>query len=199
MPSFLIKDLAEQPFVFIHNPKTGGQALRQILLSGEYEGPVSGPPPDEWSAYFKFGFVRNPFDRLVSAWKMFSEGIEDTGWKIPLDLKPGMTLSEFLEIVTDDSIGYGESRRAGKIRIRNHTLPQTHKFYSIDVADFVGRFENFSADVTWVFEKLGIAKPPPQPRHVSKRGPYRQYFDDSTRTIAAGFYAADLQQFGYEF
>ena len=196
MPSFLIHD---PPCVFIHNPKTGGQALRQILLQGDHAGPITGRLPDDWTRHFTFSFVRNPFDRLVSAWKMFSEGIDDTGWKVPLDLQKGMSLSDFLEIVTDESIGFGAGERAGRIRVRNHTLPQSHEFYSIEQADFVGRFENYAADVIEIFRRLGLSESPPQPMHISKRGPYQQYFDDRTRQIASNYYAVDLDRFEYEF
>ena len=197
MPSFFIH---RPPCVFIHNPKTGGQALRQILLQGEFDGPVTGPLPVAWQSHFSFSFVRNPFDRLVSAWKMFTQGIEDTGWRVPRDVEPNMSLADFLEIVTDESIGYGESEsRDGKMRIRNHTLPQTHEFYSIDQAQFVGRFENYDADVRRIFETLGITRDPPLPRHTTRRGPYQSYYDAGTRRTAEQYYSRDLEQFGYSF
>ncbi len=197
MPAFLI----HQPrCVFIHNPKTGGQALRHLLLQkGHYEGPVTGEIPEPWRDAFSFAFVRNPFDRLISAWKMFSEGIEDTGWKVPLDLKPGMSLTEFLDIVVDESIGYSEPNRAGKIRVRKHTLPQTHAYYGIDQAGFLGRFEHYVRDVQTIFDRIGFATPPPKPRHVTRRGPYQEYFEEATRSRAGEYYAADLERFGYEF
>lgn len=196
MPSFLIHD---PPCVFIHNPKTGGQALRQVLLQGDYEGPITGRLPTEWRKNFAFAFVRNPFDRLVSAWKMFTEGIEDTGWKVPLDLTPGISLCDFLKIVTNESIGYGSGTRQGKVRIRNHTLPQTHPFYSIDQANFIGRFEHYDRDVQHVLRTIGR---PPQTlprRHASRRGPFQTYFDEQTRGLAEAYYATDLQEFGYRF
>ncbi|MGI9519185.1 MAG: sulfotransferase family 2 domain-containing protein [Pirellulaceae bacterium] len=197
MPAFLIHD---PRCVFIHNPKTGGQALRHLLLQdGNYEGPVTGQLPESWSDAFSFAIVRNPFDRLVSAWKMFSEGVEDTGWKVPLDLKPGMSLAEFLDIVVDESIGYGDAKRAGKIRVRNHTLPQTHAYYGIDQADFLGRFEYYDRDVQTILDRIGLTSPSPEPRHVTRRGPYHQYFGKVTRHRAADYYAADLERFGYEY
>ncbi len=196
MPAFLIHD----PLcVFIHNPKTGGQSLRQVLLRGGFEGPVTGRLPLAWQQHFVFAFVRNPFDRLVSAWKMFSEGIEDTGWKVPLDLTPGIGLAEFLGIVTDESIGYGSGKRDGKVRIRNHSLPQTHDFYSVDQADFIGRYENYDHDVEQVLNKLGLSPQTLPRRHVSKRGPYQPYFDAVTRRQAESYYADDLRAFGYTF
>ena len=196
MPAFLI----HQPqCVFIHNPKTGGQALRQLLLGGEHEGPITGRLPEDWTPYFSFAFVRNPFDRLVSAWKMFTQGIEDTGWKVPVDIERGMSLSDFLGIVTDESIGFGSGDRSGPIRIRNHTLPQTHPYYAIDQADFVGRFETYHVDVARIFRRIGLSRSPPERRHVTDRGPYRQYFDEKTRTVAESYYAGDLRQFDYQY
>ena len=196
MPAFLILD---PRCVFIHNPKTGGQALRNVLLKHEYEGPITGTLPEHWQGHFTFSFVRNPFDRLISAWKMFSQGIEDTGWKVPLDLKPGMNLEEFLSIVTDDSVGFGLGDRSGKRRIRNHTLPQTHAFYSLDQASYLGRFESYETDVQHIFETIGLPKLVPEPKHVTKRGPYEQYFNARTREIATEYYAADLEKFNYQF
>lgn len=196
MPAFLILD---PRCVFIHNPKTGGQALRHVLLEREHEGPITGTLPDHWQGLFTFSFVRNPYDRLISAWKMFSQGIEDTGWKVPLDLKQGMDLEEFLSIVTDDSIGFGLGDRSGKRRIRNHTLPQTHAFYALDQATYLGRFESYESDVQYIFETIGLPPLVPEPKHVTKRGPYEQYFNARTREIATQYYATDLQQFEYQF
>lgn len=196
MPAFLIHD---PRCVFIHNPKTGGQALRSILLKQPHEGPKMGRLPQEWTQHFTFAFVRNPFDRLISAWKMFSDGIEDTGWKVPLDLEPGMSLKAFLEIVTDESIDIGSHERAGRTRVRNHTLPQTHEYYSIDQANFVGRFESFNEDVNKLFLRLQLNADLPSPKHVTKRGPYQQYFDTETLAVATEYYSQDLQTFGYQF
>ena len=197
MPSFLI---LQPRCVFIHNPKTGGMALRNAIMEeGNFEGPITGPLPQQWQQEFSFGFVRNPFDRLVSAWKMFSLGVEDTGWRVPLDLQPGMDLSTFIQIAFDESIAFGMGTREGKVRIRNHTLPQTHEFYSIEQATFVGRFESFDQDVASILKQLGLPEQTLSPRHVSERGPYQDYFTDETRRLAEEYYAKDLEVFGYEF
>ena len=75
--------------------------MRHVLLALDHEGPVTGALPMDWKQHYAFAFVRNPYDRLVSAWKMFTQGIADTGWKVPKDLKVGIELGEFLEIVMD--------------------------------------------------------------------------------------------------
>lgn len=197
MPAYFIKN---PRCVFIHNPKTGGTTLRKLFMAdGGFDGPLTGQLPDDWAQEFSFGFVRNPFDRLVSAWKMFSLGIDDTGWRVPEDLEAGMDLLSFMHIAFDESIPYCIGTRYGKGRIRNHTLPQTHEVYSLAQAKFIGRFENYNDDVNTIFAHLGLASRTLPKRNVSKRGPYQKYFNDQTRAMAEAFYAEDLKIFGYAF
>jgi hypothetical protein len=198
MPAFLID---EPKCIFVHNPKTGGMTLRRELMDGrEFHGPVTGRFPDSWRGYFAFGFIRNPFDRLVSAWKMFSLGIQDTGWCVPGDLKKKMNLLEFLKIATDETIPFRVGEMSGRVRIRNHTLPQSHEFYGLDQVDFLGRFETYDQDVRTIFRRIGLAERTLAARHVSSREKgYQQYFDQETREIAEAYYADDLSAFGYRF
>ena len=78
-------------------------------------------------------------------------------------------------------------------------MPQTHAYYGIDQADFVGRFEQYERDVQSILDRIGMKAPLPDPRHVTNRGPYREYYDDLTRHRAEQYYSADLKQFGYEY
>lgn len=196
MPAFLIR----QPLcVFIHNPKTGGNSIRNDFFKGDFDGPSFDGIPHAWMPHFKFAFVRNPFDRLISAWKMFSEGLQNTWWKYPRDGRQGITLSAFLEIVTDESIGYGPDETTFERRIRNHTLPQTHPYYFLQLADFIGRFEQLQQDFDVVCRRLGINDSKLNKTHTSDHTHYRDYFDDATRLVAAEIYKSDLVEFGYEF
>lgn len=75
----------KEKFIFFHVPKAGGTSIH-IKLKERY-GWTDDPPPvlhhmkakdyleffPKKAEYFKFAIVRNPFDRLVSAWCDFTQ------------------------------------------------------------------------------------------------------------------------------
>ncbi len=196
MAAFLINN---PKCVFIHIHKTGGTSIRHGYFKGDFEGPAFGAIPQEWKEYFAFAFVRNPFDRLISAWKMFSEGVSHTQWQYPEDGRKGMSLQEFLGIVTDERIDFGPARKSFEQKIRHHTIPQTHPFNCLHEADFVGNYENFVEDFANVCKCLAL-DPDGLPRmNTTQRGSYQQYFDPDTRSIAEMYYAEDMRRLGYSF
>jgi hypothetical protein len=185
--------------VFIHNPKTGGSSIRNGMLNGKFEGPVHGHIPDEWQGYFKFCFVRNPFDRLISAWKMFTTGMQNTKWKFPEDANRELSLRAFLDIAMDESIAYSGHRLKLGEKIRHHTLPQSHPFNCVAHADHVGRFERIESDFSKICKRIGIAGAMPHWNKTERDDDYQQYYDETTRKMASKFYAEDLRLFEYSF
>ena len=185
--------------VFIHIPKTGGGSIRRGLFQGAVEGPEFGEMPAAWRGKFAFCFVRNPFDRLISAWKMFTQGMQDSVWAYPADGDPTLSLAAFLDIVEDERVGDGIARQTFAQKVRQHTLPQTHPLNSLSDADFVGRFERYQADLAHVLARIG--RPGVAAAHMNRtvRGDYRDYFDTDTRARAEAFYAEDLSRLGYRF
>ena len=75
-------------FIFVHVQKTGGVSLEDVLSShysdtsswhGRHGHARSGLDElgiDRWKSYFSFGFVRNPWDRLVSYYSMIRAQID---------------------------------------------------------------------------------------------------------------------------
>ena len=192
MSNFLIHN---PQCVFIHIPRTGGMSIRRGVFAGDYTGPYFGSFPPEWYCLFKFGFVRNPFDRLVSAWQLLTVGSD---YLRTSDPRPAMSLRQFLEIATDESITYEISARTFECFVRHHTIPQTHPFNCLDEADFIGRFETLERDFQLLCDNLGIAQRLPHLNRTSHRE-YRAYFDAETRSIAERFYHDDLERLGYHF
>ena len=184
--------------VFIHIPKTGGASIRRGFFQNEVDGPKHGFIPERWQKRFKFAFVRNPYDRLISAWKMFSQGMDETVWERPEDHR-GISLSAFMDIVEDESIEFGAKRRTAEEKIRHHTIPQTHPFNCLQFADFVGRFEVLEQDFAKVCEKLGIEFTGLPNMNKSRGEAESEHFsDEGLRSRVQSYYKDDFEQLGYE-
>ncbi len=179
--------------VFIHIPKTAGTSIRNGFFNKDYQGPVFGHVPEEWNGYFSFAFVRNPYDRLVSAWKMFTVGTENLK-----DDFPQLTLREFLDIVTDESIIFDERRKSYEERIRHHSIPQTHPFNCLRQAKFIGRTETIDEDFRKICSKIDVAHQSLPKMHYTRRDDYRNYFDKETISITNRYFAEDFAKLKYK-
>ncbi len=182
--------------VFIHIPKTGGTSIRKGIWASRYEGPIFGEIPDDWNGFFKFAFVRHPFDRLISAWKMFTEGPKgDSTWVMASDFYP-MQLQQFIDIVRNDKIIFDERRKSFEERIRHHTIPQTHPFNCLHCADFVGRFERLETDLKLILNRLDLSASVPK-MHFTNHFHWSYYMGPRMAEIAYDFYRNDFEQLGY--
>lgn len=126
--------------------------------------------PNKFKSYFKFTFVRNPWDKAVSEWLYF------------LKIKPNYRLEFKNSIQTYPFI--------------EHCWLQKHFAHN---CDFVGRFENLQEDFNIVCDKIGIARQKLPHENKNKRKHYTEYYDDETRDIVAQKYAKDIEYFGYKF
>lgn len=183
--------------IFIHIPKTAGTSLYNLI---GYTG--IGHVPYDWyetrdrdkfKRYFKFAFVRNPWDRLVSAFLYLKRGgsnAMDEQWG-KSNLGDYDTFEDFVKNwVTDDNV-----------ERYFHFIPQYRFIYDQELVlkvDFVGRFENIQADFDVVANKLGIAERLPYV-NKSQRKAYQTYYTDETRDIVSRVYRQDLELFNYQF
>lgn len=151
--------------------------------------------PSDWDDKFRFAFVRNPFDRLVSAMQMFQ--------KHPSARASGvdgseLTIEKVLDVVEDESIDIYEDSYWGKLR--QHAIPITHKHYQIEEVDFLGRFETLNLDwkalcglLSLDYQPLARLKNSQRIRH------YSSFFDWRTRERAFQIFRNDLESFGYSY
>src|SRR4051794_2713828 len=85
-------------------PKTGSTSIVKGILEG-MQNTVStslGVFPDEWRSLYSFAFVRNPFDRLVSAFLMFQ------GYFVATDaekkFRDELSLVRIMDVVEDTKV-----------------------------------------------------------------------------------------------
>ena len=137
--------------------------------------------------YFKFTFVRNPWDRMVSTYMWF---MDDTnpGVSNVFDRKASC-LDEFVEMFFRYS-GSGDVW---------HRYSQVSYLWTRYGVNFVGRFENLQKDFDVVCDKLGI--PHQELLHIGKteHKPYWEYYTDDSREFILDRYKDDIETYSYEF
>jgi hypothetical protein len=194
--------------LFVHNPKSAGASLEKLLDKRvpDIRQPywrhatlaeiLAGEPG--LTDYWIFGFVRNPWDRMVSWWSMIENariaaenGNEKQIWRFE-HYEEWRTVRGF-DFPTFVTRGADEYERIG--------MPQVDLLYAeARRPDFVGRVEDLLTGVNLVRDRLGLRPKPTMPhQHQGSRGPYRDYYDAATRDRVAKLFAADIDEFGYEF
>ena len=150
-----------------------GLASRNRRLLGE----------DFWNNSFTFTFVRNPWDRLVSAWKHFHPD-----WPFEQYVKHIATV-----LFDRDSKFWTDVW---------HTLPQyghLHDDRGQLVVDLVGRFENLERDFNLILTKIGAPKIELPMLNRTKHSHYSEYYTPSLVDIVEDLYQKDIEAFGYSF
>jgi hypothetical protein len=186
--------------IFVHVPKCAGVAVSESLFGGLAGGHRSIGRYQmifrkrDFDNYFKFAFVRNPWDRLVSAFHFLKRG--------GFDEVDRQWAQKHLSHCTDFESFVRDWVDPENIWSKVHFMPQTY-FICIDdtpALDFIGRYETLELDFEYVQTRLGIkchltALNRTQP--VTRD--YRSYYSDKTRDIVADTYSNDIATFGYCF
>jgi hypothetical protein len=203
-----------QRVLFVHVPKTGGSTVdamfdrriddcRNVTGLGRhatYERLLDAEPG--LAEYWSFGFVRNPWARMVSWWSMVAavfenadKGVEQARRKIEKYPNAWLPEGEF-RYDFDRFVLEGTEKVAKLGRPQSLTLARADG----TLVSFVGRLENFDRDLNVVREKLGLRPRKTQPRrNKSSHGHYCDYYNDKTRARVAQVFARDIELFGYTY
>ena len=137
-----------------------------------------------YDEFFKFAFVRNPWDLNVSLYFYLCKNK-----KHPLSKTVrAKSFDEFIEWY----IG---------------TEPKTQLDFVADpageiIVDFIGKFENLSKDYNYIQTKLGINGPALPMVNVSNNrasSDFRSYYNDKTYELVAQYFKKDVETFDYQF
>ena len=162
---------------FLHPPRTGGSSIVvgwALQGTDEYQK-HAGPTP----ADFSYGFVRNPWDRLVSIYHRTRH-------------YPDMPFVAWVRKVAEERANPTDAERLKPI-----DWLRPCAFWMMG-ATFVGRFENRARHLELVANLL--RRPVPE-RHegATEREPYQAYYDGFSREWVEREYAVDINLYGYTY
>lgn len=188
--------------IFIHVPKVAGRSIFAALGAPIHE--VSHVPaeayriaaPQVYDRYYTFGFTRNPWDRLVSAFTFMRT--KDSAYNLALRASELRNVEDFETFLQKLKSPFFRNR----ILTRMHFMPQTH--YLCDahlnvIVDAVGRFEDLPNSFQEATAKLANVAHL-ENRNSSDRQDYRRYYRERWQIeLVARMYEADCHVFGYAF
>jgi chondroitin 4-sulfotransferase 11 len=185
----------DKKFVFVAVAKTACTSIHR-----SFEILIDPPPPiyhmhlkdiinnnPHTKDYFKFGFVRNPYDRLVSAYNDFKNDTGHQSWAFPIQRHA--TFKDFAMNLHDSPC-----------KEFIHLQPQ-YDFLDCGgdiVIDFVGRFESLQRDFNTVQKLLGLEVKKLETHRANSHDHYESYYDEESRQAIYKFYKKDFEAFGYE-
>ena len=202
--------------IFIHIPKCGGSSIERALWprpedrneanlywgfiskyrnkyqTGGLQHLLASQVREEVGAtifetFYKFAFVRNPWDRIVSQFAYMQQRPDLMDY---IGMSPGTEFKAYLELIQQ----------------KEHVqwMPQ-HKFLLDEdgtlLVDQIGRLESFETDFLSILAKLKL-KESAQLSHDnrSERQPITEYYNDcETVEIVADIYSEDIKLLGYCF
>lgn len=136
--------------------------------------------PEPVRGYFKFAFVRNPFDRFVSACAMLNKRNPDYRGAERRFMKRALQVPRF----------------RARVLVRPQACMLVDSAHRLGM-DYVGRYETLQRDFDEVCKQLGLAPRPLALANVAEHADYRTVYDAELERLVADFYRVDFDLFGY--
>jgi len=191
--------------IHVHLPKVAGGSIERAItgmgwayvrengFKVQHEPAISlkNQYAEFWDSYFKFSFVRNPWDLVISNFIWAHLGLKRAPNK--------QNLKEFILDIKS------------KVKPARFLDPKSEWVWSCDqfsfladsegaiCMDFIGRFENLQEDFNIACDKMGTPRQKLPHTNKTKHKHYTEYYDDETKQIVAEKYAKDIDYFGYQF
>jgi chondroitin 4-sulfotransferase 11 len=193
----------EQKLLFIHIPKTAGTSIESLFypnaefVNVPYKHFTLRQYLDEMPicrSYFKFTFIRNPWDMTASMYK-YARGRDDFGKRYPHLLN--MSFNDWIR---------SEFFKSPVIRYVNIGIHggQDGSFFdwftdARSGIDYIGKYESLQEDYDCICEMTGMPKKVLPVVNRSSGIGYADLYEKDTVEIVHKKYAREIRLFGYKF
>lgn len=188
-------------FIYIAIGKTGTTTIETALRKfNEVNVPKHTHISDlkrltgiDHQAYFKFCFIRNPWDRLVSIYVQSQKPInlENADRRYLHEIANNHSFKEFIKILNTDR--------------RELLISKSFESYVVDdetgqfKIDFLGRYENLQSDFDKACELLKIPKKNLPVQNPDPRQHYSWFYDNESKDIVASIFKLSIEMGHYKF
>lgn len=190
--------------IFVHIPKTAGTSMLDALGADpvfDTHAPAltyREADPEFFRRAYKFGVVRNPWDRFASSFHFMKNG---TDWPMQ---------QAWAKRHIGDHVFASFVRKLRNPLFRNTILAERffwpQSFWLTDregalLVDEAYRFEDIAEAMASICARLKLPPPQRMPRHRrSARADYRSlYADEEMIALVSRLYPDDIRRFGYSF
>lgn len=214
----------EPPFLFVHIPKTAGTSIEEALFHYQTFEYHTSPhnitqqykdflPRELFDEMFKFCFVRNPWDLMVSSYKYWvrQNNIDMTFEEWILWRYDGGVIGDMIDRAIchpNTETENQSSEKYSKLTVAFYMNRTPQSLFFLDesgnyLVDFIGRFEHIKEDFNFIVDtlKLQDAYLPHTNSTFNSEDPkdYKSWYNEKTKKIVGDRFALDIELFGYTF
>lgn len=138
-------------------------------------------PDKHFNRYFKFGFVRNPWDWQVSLYSYMKNKVDHHQHH----LIKNMSFEDYIEWRVNEDLH----------------LQKSFFYDSSDncLVDFIGKLENIESEVEQISKKINIKINLPHVNKSKRKRDYKTYYNSNTRKMIEQHFEEDIRLFNYQY
>jgi len=187
--------------LFIHIPKTAGTSVIRSLMKKKedldiiYFGhdPVWRKIPKKFlNHYFKFTFVRNPWDRVVSGFFYLSQHPRHQKYYKKYN-------KDFDLFMKDFEAGLFPYDVVFKAQYKFLVYREFPSFKEVLVPDYIAHFESVQEDFNNLCKQFDIKPYQLLHERKMKHKHYTEYYNDWSKEVVRKIYKKDIELLGYDF
>ena len=202
-------------FIFVHVPKCAGTSMERFLFkyAGKSEGCKWAKRTRNWrnkklfgnlekyNDYYSFCFTRNPFDRFISAWKMFCPKMNLVDFLYKTECLLNSCPESVYEKIAKNNTESTKIRKLLNYKFKDHgnigyhLLPQT--YFKLDKLSFVGTFENIKEEFWNICDQLEIKRGNLRHVYKQKRKSPLYYISKNAEKTILRLYEKDFNYLDY--
>lgn len=197
--------LNDKKLIYLNNSKTACSSIKKTFINKKIKDDYSihflnwnetNKIENDYEEFFKFTFVRNPFDRLVSCYES----------KFKSDSKKGVEILHYdkylLGILNKDK-GFDnfvkKIIKIPKFLADRHFESQYRLIFDKNqncLVDYVGKYENINEEFQFIKERFKLSSLPHYNKSDKKN--WKNYYTKETAELVYKYYKKDIEEFNYE-